>query len=400
MRGPPPKIVPWTSLDEWRFVRDGLFHPTDDAMQQFALEIATVWISKGRVPTAVEATVNLIQVARVDAQTGGTDSIPMRLAYSAAITRFVNETVDPRQGGANVIPITRLAEQVGLPRVLVDLRHESVHDALPTMSVFRYAVEEALAWLWKSYWVPQSEHDELLTDRITIALQRTVAALKVNGESAGNIGKVANRNMVEVEYLHSSAQVVTVLCELLLSEQFISEPLLLDAIVEMYLLSNDATDELTSGCILMADAIIKTILQSTVTERCFKCGSVALFKLLRHLATIDKPFTTAMQILVTNPSERVIGILEQMHSLQKLQNQMISQLYLALRQRLTQSAPVSMDAIRTIEDVKKMAPAMDTQQYSRWTIVPNWRPCPLGTVPGYNPSHDFMSLWQPQPMSQ
>jgi ribosomal biogenesis protein LAS1 len=410
MRGLPAKIVPWTSVEEWEFVRDGLFNPSDDAMQLFALEIARVWLNKARVPTAVEATVNLIQLARQDSSETHLDESVIRLAYSAEITRFVNETVDPRQGGVNVIPITRLAEQVGLPRVLVDLRHESVHDALPSLEMLRYGVEEALRWLWNNYWVPQSAHDEMLVDRVKIALDRTAAALKVavdkgENQSRTSLAKLANRFMTEVDYLHSSNQVVSLLCEMLFSsEQYLE---LLDVIVEMYIMAseNNGSDSV-SGCHLMADAVIKYIsTEPIITDRLFETGMKALKRLLDGMSSVDGPFVTALQVLVTHPTQRSAKVIESIFTSGKeVKNKMMAELYVAIWAALSSSSSNQQNidklaAIKTIEDVKRMTPdpsQSQQQPMTEWTVAVDWRPCPLGCVPGYNPAHDFMSLWQQQ----
>lgn len=402
MRGPPPRIVPWTSLQEWAFVRDGLFSPKDPDMQIFALEIIRVWLTKGRVPTAVEASANLIQVARLDRQlsshSDNVDSCILRLAYAAAITRFVNEIVDPRQGGVGALPIARLAEQVGLPRILVDLRHESVHDTLPSLEVFRYALDEALNWLWKSYWVPQSEHDEMLSARIAFTLQRTAAALAVavkeyqekdGGEGVPpNLAKLASKNMCEIEYLYSSSQVISTLCDLLFSDQFIDDSCLYMALCEMYS---------ENGPELFATFLTESMLKRPLLDRVLSVALDGLLIVLSHSSlAAENALMAAMGVLVMNPSDRMIGLCDRIFGCRKLDNQKLIDLFMSIRTSLSQNTPVTLlGTIKTIEDVKQTAnTAQRKPPPTKWTLAPNWRPCPLGCTPDYNPSHDYMSLWQ------
>jgi ribosomal biogenesis protein LAS1 len=50
--------------------------------------------------------------------------------------------VDTLQKGAFALPITQIAEKLGLPRVFVDLRHEATHTQLPSLSILRDAAAQ------------------------------------------------------------------------------------------------------------------------------------------------------------------------------------------------------------------------------------------------------------------
>ena len=47
---------------------------------------------------------------------------------------------------------------VGLPRILVDVRHEASHNELPSLALLRLAANSALTWLAHSYWQAQADH--------------------------------------------------------------------------------------------------------------------------------------------------------------------------------------------------------------------------------------------------
>lgn len=70
---------------------------------------------------------------------GGATATPLvkRHAYAAALIRLVNGLVDPLQLGAYARSITSLAQQLGLPPWLVELRHAATHEDLPSLEVLR-----------------------------------------------------------------------------------------------------------------------------------------------------------------------------------------------------------------------------------------------------------------------
>lgn len=65
---------------------------------------------------------------------------------------MVNGISDSQQKGRVAVSVASLASAAGLPRLLVDLRHEATHNELPSLRVLRLAAHQALAWLRASYW--------------------------------------------------------------------------------------------------------------------------------------------------------------------------------------------------------------------------------------------------------
>eukprot|EP00854_Cymbomonas_tetramitiformis_P009966 gene9966-11800_t len=74
-----------------------------------------------------------------------------------AIIRMVNQIVDPSQKGRYAASVQTLADTHGLPRVLVDLRHEATHKGLPSLLLLRHASSVALDWLRHNYWDAQNK---------------------------------------------------------------------------------------------------------------------------------------------------------------------------------------------------------------------------------------------------
>lgn len=147
------RYVPWATWDEWITTYRWLYSSDESQLAQ-ALHTVDVWRIRGRVPMAVDATATLRRISRLDE--GGTlDAQTMRLQYSLAIVRFVNGVTDAAQKGRVAASVAGLALQAGVPRLLVDIRHESTHNELPTIGVLRLAAEQALEWLQQWYWEAQ-----------------------------------------------------------------------------------------------------------------------------------------------------------------------------------------------------------------------------------------------------
>ena len=91
------------------------------------------------------------------------------------LVRLVNGVSDAHQKGAVASSVSKLAvDLAGLPRWVVDLRHEASHNALPSLSALHLATQDLLTWLLEHFWRPQEAMiAEGLTSRdLSIALNR------------------------------------------------------------------------------------------------------------------------------------------------------------------------------------------------------------------------------------
>ena len=161
----------------------------NDVRVREGIDIVSSWRIRGRVPVGVEATALLVEtvLAYVSSSVSINVSIILihissyldmnivcdplvcgcrdrhglvsealvRLQYSLAIVRLVNGVADSSQKGKVAFSVASLAKQYGLPRLLVDLRHESTHNELPSLQVLRIAAQHGLAWLKERYWKAQ-----------------------------------------------------------------------------------------------------------------------------------------------------------------------------------------------------------------------------------------------------
>ena len=130
----------WYNWEEWERVRDLV--AGRDAR---ALDMMAVWRSRvARLPAGVETTLALLQ-----ADTARPHS---PLSLGTAVNRFLNHI---SHLGMNTWGLTKLheaAEKVGVPEWVVQVRHETTHGTMPSLTVLRAALEFSLSWLETNYW--------------------------------------------------------------------------------------------------------------------------------------------------------------------------------------------------------------------------------------------------------
>ncbi|XP_042373481.1 uncharacterized protein LOC121967379 [Zingiber officinale] len=152
------KLVPWSSWDQWNFVRECIFSSSPNAVTM-ALQRISTWRSRGCLPIPIHVTASIVKIQqkdfffRSDLTDGMLESDEMlSMLYSMAIIRFVNCFVGHKK---TKFSIAELADAIGIPRVLVDIRHESSHRDLPSLQRVRHASVKALDWLKFNYWEAQ-----------------------------------------------------------------------------------------------------------------------------------------------------------------------------------------------------------------------------------------------------
>jgi len=72
-------------------------------------------------------------------------SVFLRQSYATAILRLINGLVDPLQIGTYARSITSIAQQLGLPNWIVELRHAATHEDLPSLNLLREGANQVRA---------------------------------------------------------------------------------------------------------------------------------------------------------------------------------------------------------------------------------------------------------------
>ena len=130
-----------------------------------ALGLVRAWRVRGRVPLAVDVHATLIELERAEAS-GRASAEAVAAARALTLCRLVNGVVDPAQRGRYAAPVAVLAERANIPRMLVDLRHEATHGAMPSDGALGRGCAAAAAWCRRWYWDEQARAYEEQEGRI------------------------------------------------------------------------------------------------------------------------------------------------------------------------------------------------------------------------------------------
>lgn len=101
-------------------------------------------------------------------------SMALRSIYAIAFSRFVNALVDRDVRKSTTATIAKdnvavdsdegptshrgqnsmytHALKLGLPEAFVELRHQAIHEDMPSLEVLRMSTRQALDWLWERWW--------------------------------------------------------------------------------------------------------------------------------------------------------------------------------------------------------------------------------------------------------
>ncbi|KAK0233295.1 Las1-like-domain-containing protein [Armillaria fumosa] len=151
-----PRRVPWTSIAELDQVCAWIYEDENDLdSKTLAVNKLTAWKAITALPHAIESTLAFLVVFSDDyGPNKATFSLSLRQNYAAAVIRLVNGLVDPLQLGAYARSIASISHQLGLPLWLVELRHASTHEDLPSLELLREGARQSMAWLLHNYWLP------------------------------------------------------------------------------------------------------------------------------------------------------------------------------------------------------------------------------------------------------
>ncbi|CAN1250125.1 Protein LAS1 [Linum perenne] len=199
------RLVPWLNWEEWECIRDSLFSDSPHKVS-FAL--------------------------RRDLPHDAIHSEQMlAMLYCMAILRLVNCVIEKTRK-KNESSIAEAAGAIGIPRSLIDIRHEGSHRDLPALPLVRDSAAKAIDWLKWYYWEPQtvqipSQRDgATLRKEIKLKFRELAACLKVKQSpqtrSSVSKGKSSKKSVHRIlKYLINlyssfSSEVLSVLLDFLL----------------------------------------------------------------------------------------------------------------------------------------------------------------------------------------
>ena len=147
------RVVPWICVEEWKQIYYWIYSE-DEQIQRQGLDRVISWRSRCKLPVGVECTAAFVecQLQHARGQARGSD---IQSAFALAVVRFVNGITDIHQTGTFAKSVAGLANELGLPQWLVDIRHDATHKILPSIELLKRGCEEALKWLKTNYWEAQ-----------------------------------------------------------------------------------------------------------------------------------------------------------------------------------------------------------------------------------------------------
>lgn len=181
--------APWKHPSELAMVRDW-FYPEHISRNFFdlassshidrrqdAINLVSLWrFHEPKLNHALISTANLTDAILHDQprKRDNLSGLALRSIYAMAFCRFVNALVDrdvrksttttiakdtvaadadagsgPHRGQSSMYAH---ALELGLPETFVELRHQAIHEEMPSLEVLRMRTGEALEWLWQRWW--------------------------------------------------------------------------------------------------------------------------------------------------------------------------------------------------------------------------------------------------------
>lgn len=390
-----PKLATWIDEKEWKEARELLFSQEIEEIRE-GCSLVRIWMSRGKVPTAVESTVNFLQVILSDpefvdeflagrrgeeASGEPQESVlnmsankTLRLAYTTAVIRFVNELVDQAQKTAFAASITKLADQLGLPRFFVDIRHDGTHDQMTSLELLRWAASEALKWLESKYWSCNDDRNasEELKESVYKSLDTFLEQLvKISGEVTVNASlekNVMSRIIGPVDYLLTVERVMSMFLSALVA--YPKESVVIEVIIRLLLRNSPS---------VFREAFVKLWITaprgSPITSKWI--GWIAQ-ELTQESA---KPFLSAVfQSFAANSSEEAFKEkLEPLWTQTAQFNSSFEGLFAIFSRAYSEVVSSTHSGLAISQQILKTRKFVLPEDLDDWTEIPEtWKPVPFG----------------------
>ncbi|CAL8462260.1 g1791 [Coccomyxa elongata] len=125
------------------------------------------------------------------------------------VIRLVNGISDSSQKGRVAMSVANLAEDAGIPRILVDVRHDASHNELPSLALLRLASTAAVSWLSSAYWQRQADHLLSCRAHISSLLQRYIELQRAAFLKQATMGKAEEEDSLPEDAADVQAQTET-----------------------------------------------------------------------------------------------------------------------------------------------------------------------------------------------
>ncbi|KAF2291938.1 hypothetical protein GH714_042280 [Hevea brasiliensis] len=366
------KLVPWLNWDEWEWVRDSLFSDSPDKIVSA--------IKENDLPSDAIHSEQMLA-----------------MLYCMAILRHEKKTE---------ISIAEAAGAIGIPRTLIDIRHEGSHRDLPALTLVRDSAAKAIHWLKSYYWEPQTEQIPLKRDgtaeirkEIKSKLRELASCLKVRQSSLPgsslirgkrgkreqlcgrnkffslmasklNLSKSGGTYLASMEYrtgtdkieqlsflfawLVGQLKLLKPFChkraknktEVFATETDMSNPILMEVLRKCLMISSCGNKQLMDSALHLAELMGNSHLMEKLTKLSCVCFS--------DLVVTEEIFS---------PKSSNNLLVQQDESIHQAANKLESvKLHLAKHK------------------IEKTTDG-DLGRAGRWSVVKSWNPCPIGMLP-------------------
>lgn len=180
-------VVPWKDHQEYDELKTNLFSD-DIQLAQLSMRKVKIWMNLQNncpVQHVMEYTVLLLEGQLFDQSRSilndsfvNEDAIDfiVKQNYCMVLIRFINGLLDPLQNSVYAIPLMKLCEKIGIPKYIVEMRHQATHERImPCLEMLRFAVSNCLTWVRKNYWdmetfeVQEDEEDDDFGDEEAVS---------------------------------------------------------------------------------------------------------------------------------------------------------------------------------------------------------------------------------------
>ncbi|CAM0883169.1 unnamed protein product [Alopecurus aequalis] len=369
------KLVPWSSWAEWRFIRDAIFSPYPD--HDAALRRIAAWRSRGCLPTPVEVTASLFEIRLRDPffRDGVADKLEsdemLALLYMMAIVRLVNGFLEsPHKKTRH--SLSDLAETVGIPRILVDIRHESSHRDMPSLRLLHLAAIKAFDWLKCNYWDSQTK--AIPDARLELSTVLHGIAQNLKGKDTENAKPGSKRKRA---CLPAESPTMKNLCSLVLwivtSIKELKDSGRIGLVHEIGVLSSDK-NAVPRFC--LAKLLQKLLSLSVIGERCIADAALLLIEMSGNNNVKEKLRKLPLLSLQKSPKDRNLNESRVTINGQESVESATEKLELfKLQLRKPDNARLAENG--TEGTISTSLP----EKRNRWSIAKSWTPCPLGMIP-------------------
>lgn len=219
------KLVPWSANSEWKICYDAL---QSESSYAAAVDLLLLWKSRSpSLPVAVDSTLLYLQtfLENQHAQQHQRDAVGNSL-FAMFIIRFINGFADQQQTQFFAQSVTGICAKLGIPRWLVDLRHECTHDKIPSYEVLYEASAIAFEWLKVNYWQRHLEFLDEAHSKLFDLMQRYKRQSKIHIEklhvlNQDDLVESARRLVDEFPLLEGEKEVRFVLFRILMGKSFL-----------------------------------------------------------------------------------------------------------------------------------------------------------------------------------